>query len=393
MTDIKTIPSAYDGREQALIKHKLLEAYLEKLFLIIGMGGRSKGSIELCYVDCFAGPWGDESVATTSIAISLQVLKSCRQTLDQLGVQANIRALYIEKDRKAFSRLEAYLATDVPQGISANCMNGDFVQLRGAILEWTGDKAFTFFFIDPKGWNDIRVDILLTLLKRPRSEFLINFMYNDVNRTMSMAEWQPLMKELLGESLDLKDFSALQREREILAVYRSSLKKSVVVDNPKYPARSAYVRILDPLKNRPKYHLVYVTTHPKGILEFMGISEKVDLIQRQVRTIKKENERELRTGTSDMFGGGDVLVDAGFSTDPADVDRYWLDYLQVSTRHVGRSEFAKILEDTDWFPSDLQASLLRLIQAGQVENIDAKGKRHKTPLHLGAGSGERLRKL
>ena len=71
MTDIKTIPSAYDGREKALIKHKLLEAYLEKLFLIIGMGGRPKGSIELCYVDCFAGPWGDESVATTSIAISL----------------------------------------------------------------------------------------------------------------------------------------------------------------------------------------------------------------------------------------------------------------------------------------------------------------------------------
>ena len=393
MTDIKTIPTAYDGREQALIKHKLLESYLEKLFLIIGMGGRREGHIELCYVDCFAGPWGDESVATTSIAISLKVLDSCRKTLARKGVQASIRALYIEKNPQAFSRLEAYLATEIPEGISAKGMIGDFVQLRSAILNWVGDKAFAFFFIDPKGWKDIRVDILQCLLKRTRSEFLINFMYNDVNRAMSMVELQPLMRELLGETLDLRNCNALQRERRILLAYRNGLKKCVFVDNPEYPARSVDVRVLDPMKNRPKYHLVYVTSHSKGILEFMSISEEIDLIQRQVRTIKKENARELRTRTSDMFEERDVLVDSGFTTEPADVDSFWLTYLGVSVRQVGRSEFARILEDTDWFPSDLQASLLRLIQAGQVENMDAKGKRQKKPLHYDVGSGERLRKL
>lgn len=31
------VPAAYEGREHAFIKHQLLRAYLEKLFLIIGM--------------------------------------------------------------------------------------------------------------------------------------------------------------------------------------------------------------------------------------------------------------------------------------------------------------------------------------------------------------------
>ena len=65
------VPIGYEGREQALIKHLLLKSYLERLLLIIGMGGRRSGRVELCYVDCFAGPWGDESddLANTSIAI------------------------------------------------------------------------------------------------------------------------------------------------------------------------------------------------------------------------------------------------------------------------------------------------------------------------------------
>lgn len=52
-----TVPETYRGREQAYIKHRLLESYLEKLFLIVGMSARKLGITEFCYVDCFAGPW------------------------------------------------------------------------------------------------------------------------------------------------------------------------------------------------------------------------------------------------------------------------------------------------------------------------------------------------
>lgn len=68
--------------------------------------------------------------------------------------------------------------------------------LRDELLQWSGRDAFVFFFIDPKGWKDVGIETLRKLLQRPRSEFLINFMYDFVNRTMSMPYWQRDMAEL-----------------------------------------------------------------------------------------------------------------------------------------------------------------------------------------------------
>ncbi len=61
---------------------------------------------------------------------------------------------------------------------------------------------------------------------------------------------------------------------------------------------------------------------------------------------------------------------------------FWLNYLKTEARAIGRAEFADILESTDWFASDLQTSLARLIKAGRVINIDSGGKRPKKPLHF-----------
>jgi hypothetical protein len=44
-------PDDYIGREQTFIKHTLLKAYLERLFMIVG-----KYQESISYVDCFAGP-------------------------------------------------------------------------------------------------------------------------------------------------------------------------------------------------------------------------------------------------------------------------------------------------------------------------------------------------
>ena len=68
------VPPSYRGREQAWIKHQLLESYLEKLMLIVGMAAKRQGTIEICYVDCFSGPWGTSELESTSIAVSLRTM-------------------------------------------------------------------------------------------------------------------------------------------------------------------------------------------------------------------------------------------------------------------------------------------------------------------------------
>lgn len=386
---IKTalVPDNYDGRVQAWIKHQLLEAYFEKLLMIIGMSAKSSRKVEICYVDCFAGPWGDDSqdMQGTSIAISLRTMAECKRMLAKLGVDATMRALYIEIDKKAHTRLADHLAVATPAGVDAQCKHGDFLDFRQDILDWCGTSAFTFFFIDPKGWMDVGVEKLRPLLMRPRSEFLINFIYDFINRTASMASWQQDIAEFLGAPLDvvqkLVGQSAEHREAQLLGSYRTGLKAALPQKVSRYRPRTAYVRVLDPDKERAKYHLVYLTTHPKGIVEFMGISEGVDLIQHRVRAARRSEAREAKTGVVDLFSEDDRDDVQPNLASPSDVDQFWLEYLDAEPRAINEDVYADILEATDWMPGDLQASLVRLIKMGKVVNLDAPNPRPKWPLH------------
>lgn len=387
-----TVPEIYEGREQALVKHALLKGYLEKLVLIIGMSAKQACKAEICFVDCFAGPWGSqgEQLEGTSISLSLSTLEDCKSKLASLGVQARMRAFYIEKDPNAFGRLKAFLDSPVSPGVERDCRNGDFVDLRADILQWCGRDAFVFFFVDPKGWKDILVENMRPLLARPRSEFLINFAYNFINRTAAMKEWQDDIRRLLGSQVDLTGLSPAQREDALVNAYRSGLKDCVPASSRGLRARTAYVSILDPVRQRTKYHLIYLTSHPTGITEFMEISEKVELLQARVRMAKQIHAREQQTGVVDLFAT-EATAEAGDSrSDPGQVDEFWRQYLAGGERRIGTVEFADILESTDWLPVELQLSLVRLVKAGLLVNLDADASRRRSkPLHYD-GSGERL---
>lgn len=386
--NMASVPAIYDGREQAWIKHQLLESYLEKLLLIIGMAARSQGKIEICYVDCFAGPWGDDSeqMEGTSIAISMRTMAMCKQKLAKLGVDATMRALYIELDKRAFARLSDYLDKATPAGVDAQCKQGDFLALRQDISKWCGGTAFTFFFIDPKGWKTVGVPNLRPLLARPRSEFLINFMYDFINRTAAMREWQDEIAEFLDQSIEvvqgLEGAAPQIRETALLSTYRQGIKNALPPQRARFGPRTAYVRVMDRDRERAKYHLVYLTTHPVGIIEFMQISQDVELIQKRVRVAKKVETRQQQSGMDDMFSETyDNLVDDEEQASPDVVDQFWLTYLSTTPKVVDEDAFANILEQQGWTPNDLQASLARLIKAGKVGNVNVTSFRPKRPLH------------
>ena len=395
MNDVATplIPAAYDGREQALVKHRLLEDYLEKLFLIIGMGSKNGGgSIELCYVDCFAGPWGDpsEDMQSTSIAISLKTLDTCRQKLASMGVYVKIRALYVEAKASSFRRLQAYLTTGTPRSIKSHCMQGDFVALREQILEWAGPDAFTFFFIDPMGFTPIAVPILAPLVRRPKSEFLINLMYEHANRAMSIEAMRSTMATVLGEGLDVEGLTPQEREHAFVHAYRKNLKLCVPASKSR-PARAAHARVLNPERDRTKYHMVYLTSHPKGVVEVMEISEKADRLQSKVRAVLRDQKQVASKGTALLWAPGSMVdFDAGHAS-AAEVDMFWQKFLSGGDRLIDMAMFADVLEETGWFEGDLQTSLVRLIKAGNVANRTADaGRRYKRPLHYEVGGGETL---
>ncbi len=170
------------------------------------------------------------------------MLEKCKRAIESRGGRATIRALFVEQSDEAHAYLEKYLAEHTPAGISAHSIHGEFVASRQEIVSWVGSQGFAFFFIDPKGWTEVKVETLTPLLVRPRSELVINFMYDFINRTASMGRYAEEMKELLGEPVPTK--MPDDRELWILNMYRRNLKKQVPNIRPEYPIRSAYVRIL-----------------------------------------------------------------------------------------------------------------------------------------------------
>jgi hypothetical protein len=101
--------------------------------------------------------------------------------------------LYVERDCTAFSRLSQFLLSRSPENVSMEAIHGDFFQKILDIHSRCPAESYAFFFIDPKGWSHIKPALLQDLLRRPRSEFLINFMYDFVNRTVSMMTLQEEM--------------------------------------------------------------------------------------------------------------------------------------------------------------------------------------------------------
>jgi hypothetical protein len=148
--------------------------------------------------------------------------------------------------------------------------------------------------------------------------------------------------------------------------------------------------VLHPLHDRTKYHLVYLSSHPLGIVKFMNASEKADIVQARVRAAKQFDDQAKRSGTADMFADAAETVSGEGRSTPEEVDGYWRKYLVDGARRIDTAAFADILESTNWLPGELQASLVRLIKSGELENLDDGGKKRPAkPLHF-EKSGESL---
>lgn len=66
----------YAGREQTLVKHYILEHYLERFAHIVGSAWDA-----ITYVDCFSGPWNarSERLEDSSFALALRQLKAAHE--------------------------------------------------------------------------------------------------------------------------------------------------------------------------------------------------------------------------------------------------------------------------------------------------------------------------
>src|SRR5258708_33458498 len=98
--------SNYERREQAYVKHGLLEEYLSGLAYRVGRKWDS-----LVYVDGFAGPWltKDPDYADSSFGIAIQALQRCQAGLRTSHQrELHIESILVEHNKGAAELLKSF---------------------------------------------------------------------------------------------------------------------------------------------------------------------------------------------------------------------------------------------------------------------------------------------
>lgn len=170
----------YVGREQSLIKHRILQKYLQRFAMIIGFRWDT-----ITYVDCFSGPWNvfSDDLADTSFSIALNELLAARAHHGIRGKSIKLRCLFLEKDPEAHAKLEEF-AVNVQNALvkTRNCELAEAIDDIVAFIREGGPHSFPFIFIDPTGWTGFAMGEIEPLLKLDPGEVLINFMTGHINR-------------------------------------------------------------------------------------------------------------------------------------------------------------------------------------------------------------------
>lgn len=275
----------YINREQAYIKHCLLEEYLPEWAYKVGSTWN-----ELVYVDGFAGPWQtmDAEYADTSFGIAIQALRQCQTGLRARGRDLHMESILVDQDKQAFHELQKFAEAQSKPGFAVHALNGQFVQMIGAIesiIKSNTRNPFRFIFLDPKGWADIPMKRLQSFLRSRSCEVLINLMTRHIIRFLDEPDRAQSYINLFGRqgvlenlrSSSMKNEPSHARVERAVREYGLSLR---LLCGFKYVSSAV---ILEPEEESIRYFLVYATNHPKGVEVFKSAETKAAKIQDAVR--------------------------------------------------------------------------------------------------------------
>jgi len=316
--------SNYKGREQAYVKHYLLERYLPDWGFKVGSKWEA-----LVYVDGFAGPWEtkDPNYADSSFAVAIDALRRCRLGLQGRGFSLSVSAVLVESHPEAFAKLDSFVKSSPEAEVSVTAIPGKFIDSIPQInqhVRSAGRRTFKFVLLDPKGWADIPMQQLQPFLKTRSCEVLITLMTKHINRFLNEEDRAPSYHNLFGRTGVLETLqNAVGDERTELAV-KEYCKSLQMLCGFRFVSSAV---ILEPEESQIRYFLVYATNHPRGVEVFKAAENKAAEVQEILR-------HEIYLQKSGKAGQG-----ALFSEDPP-ISTYSFRLLQ---RYRDRAR-AKVLE-------------------------------------------------
>jgi three-Cys-motif partner protein len=289
--------SAYAGREQAYVKHYLLEKYLAPLAYKVGSAWDS-----FVYIDGFSGPWQTTrpDYADSSFGVAVDTLRQVRDRLQEMrGRNLPIHIILVEQDKKAFAALQKFATESSTPGFTIHPICGEFVPSIPEINQVVRKHAknpFRFVFLDPKGWSDIPMKALQAFLRDRSCEVLINLMTRHIIRFLDQPDREESYKNLFGRADVLEKLRAATRDERTDQAVREYCRSLRQLCDFSYVSSAV---ILDPTQESIRYFLVYGTNHPRGIEVFkeaeMTATRTQDFVRHETH-VRKSGQPELIFG-------------------------------------------------------------------------------------------------
>ena len=197
-------------------------------------------------------------------------------------------------------------------------LNGEFEHSIPQVLKFVG-KAFSLVFIDPTGSTGFGLKQITPILQHRPGEVLVNFMFDYINRFLDdpRPDIAASFAELFGgPGWETAVRSAVRREDAIVDLYKERMRAAGGF------AHVTSTRILKPTHDRSYFYLVYGTRHFKGLVEFREVERKAVDEQERVRLAAKQENREARTGQTELFTPDDVAgIPTSFAVERAPAQR------------------------------------------------------------------------
>jgi len=246
-------------------KHEILRRYLEAWFPIMDI---REG--KFVYIDGFAGPG---EYAGGELGSPLIALKTAAEHCRKLTGHAVF--VFVESDERRLSHLRALIDREkAPGNFTILCFQGRFEdkmqQLDQHLRELSCEDAPWLAFIDPFGFSGTPFSIVENILRRKKSEVLVNFAYNSIQRFITRRDQDQHFDTLFGtrEWTKASDLRGEERKLFLLDLYAQQLRAG----------GAKYVRSFGMLskRGRPIYYLFFATKHVRGLQRMKEAMWRVD---------------------------------------------------------------------------------------------------------------------
>ena len=236
-------------------KHQLLGKYLNAWFPILASAHN-----QVIFIDCHAGRGRHTGGQPGSAMVALQGLLN-HQHRARILESTEVHFIFFEKMQKHYDNLceEIQSLGEMPKNIRIIPIQKRFEEPLYEIVKSAEEREQVpppiFAFVDPYGF-DLSMNLLNRMLKLPRCELLINFMYRYIN----MAIHQPVQSSNMDSLFGCRDWTELSnidspenRGTKTIALFSRQLRAQFVTHMNMMGTNNAH-----------KYVLLHASNHRKG---------------------------------------------------------------------------------------------------------------------------------